>query len=63
MEKVFAQEARKGVGNISYALHIQSVEQLTEDIIQKALLALSQKQLLLRMRLGRPMVHLHERDG
>ena len=53
LEKVYAQEARKGFGNISYALHIQSVEQLTEDIIQKALLALSQKQPLLRMRLGR----------
>ena len=53
LEKVFAQEAGKGLGNISYALHIQSVEQLTEDIIQKALLALSQKQPLLRMRLGR----------
>ena len=52
-EKVFAQDARKGFGNISYALHIQSVEQLNEDIIQKALLALSQKQPLLRMRLGR----------
>ena len=53
MEKVYAQVAGKGFGNISYALHIQSVEQLTEDIIQKALLALSQKQPLLGMRLGR----------
>ena len=53
LEKVYAQEAGKGFGNISYTLHIQSVEQLTEDIIQKALLALSQKQPLLRMRLGR----------
>ena len=53
LEKVFAQEARKGFGNISYALHIQSVEQLTENIIQKALVTLSQKQPLLRMRLGR----------
>ena len=53
MEKVYAQVAGKGFGNISYALHIQSVEQLTEDVIQKALLALSQKQPLLCMRLGR----------
>ena len=45
-EKIFATQSE---GLVCSALHINSEKQLTEDIIRKALLAISQKQPLLRM--------------
>ena len=53
MEMMYAELGASGIYNISFALILQSQEQLTESTIWEVLLALSQRHPMLQMRLGK----------